>query len=168
MTELWLERPVPQLGPTTSIGVWEPADVAELTAQRRRLAHALGRPDRPSGIDEGAVERLLLVFEELGSNGLRHGRGPVCLSVTTAGGYWLLQVSDAAIHRPPVPATDRDAGSGGLGLYLVARICGAHGWTVDGSRKITWARIDSTRAEAPEQVARMLPQPRWRPAEPFV
>jgi hypothetical protein len=52
---------------------------------------------------------------------------------------------------------DRDAAEGGLGLYLVARICGAHGWTVTGARKVTWARIDYTRDEAPVGVVASVP-----------
>jgi two-component sensor histidine kinase len=108
---------------------------------------------------KGAVERLLLVFEELVSNALRHGRAPVVVEVTTFDHCWLLDVSDAAVDRPPTPAVGRDAAYGGLGLYLVADLCGSHGWTVADDRKHVWARIDYTRAETPGRV----PRPRREP-----
>jgi hypothetical protein len=74
----------------------------------------------------------------------------------------LLTVADAAVTAPPRPAVDRDAADGGLGLYLVARISGAHGWTVDRTHKVAWARIDYTRAEAPAEVLASVPGPRLR------
>ena len=52
------------------------------------------------------------------------------------------------------------AALGGLGLYVVARVCGAHGWFVDGDRKTVWARIDHTLSEAPPEVVDTLPKPR--------
>jgi hypothetical protein len=159
--ELWGRRPPPPSGPGALIlGRWQPATLAELTAGRRRLAELLQADGRPAGVDPGAVERLLVAFEELGSNGLRHGRRPVQISVAADDHYWLLDVSDAAADQPPVPAVDRDAAQGGLGLYLVARICGTHGWTAADGRKHVWVRIDRTRAEAPSSVWTALPKPR--------
>jgi hypothetical protein len=76
--------------------------------------------------------------------------------VTQTGRSWLLEVSDAAPDREPAPAVDRDPALGGLGLPLVAMICAAHGWTVEGGRKVVWARVDYTRAEA----SNALPGPR--------
>lgn len=160
--ELWGHRALPTSGPeSTVLGRWEPANLAELTAHRRRLASALHADGRPGDIDEGAVERLLLVYEELGSNALRHGRGPVRMVLTAFDRYWLLVVSDAAAGVPPLPATDRDAADGGLGLYLVARVCGAHGWTQgDDGRKHVWAQIDHTRTEVGPELLQSLPRPR--------
>ena len=129
------------------VGSWQPGTVAQLTTQRRELTAALHDGARPPGTEEGAVERLLLTHEELGSNALRHGRPPVRVRLMRASRFWLLEVSDAAVETPPVPAVHRDAADGGLGLYLIARISGAHGWTVVGDRKHVWAVIDYTRAE---------------------
>lgn len=161
--ELWARRALPTSGPDRVVlGRWEPANLAELTSHRRRLASALHAEARPADIDEGAVERLLLVYEELGSNALRHGRGPVRMVLTAVDRYWLLVVSDAAADVQPLPAIGRDASEGGLGLYLVARVCGAHGWTVgpDG-RKQVWAQIDHTRREVtPPGLLQSLPRPR--------
>ena len=128
------------------LGHWVPAGPADLTADRRRLAAALHDGARPPGAGEGAVERLLLAYEEVVSNALRHGRSPVEVTVTGNDTSWLLEVSDAAAERPPSPAIGRDPARGGLGLHLVARLCAAHGWTIDGHRKTVWARIDHTSA----------------------
>ena len=67
--------------------------------------------------------------------------------MTDEADYWLLDVSDAAVDRPPTPAIDRDAADGGLGLYLIAQMCSAHGWTVDEERKHVWACVDHPRAD---------------------
>src|SRR3954465_2609426 len=103
--ELWGRRPLPPPGPGAArLGRWEPAGLGELTAGRRRLAELLQVDGRPVEADPGAVERLLIAFEELGSSGLRHGGYPVRLTVAADERYWLLDVSDAAVDRPPVPA----------------------------------------------------------------
>src|SRR5687768_224319 len=60
----WGQRPGPESGSALVIG-------------RRGLSAALHDGARPPDADEGAVERLLLVYEELTSNALRHGRRPV-------------------------------------------------------------------------------------------
>jgi two-component sensor histidine kinase len=99
-----------------------------------QLSAALSNHARPAGADDGSVEQLLLAFEELASNALRHGRPAVRVAVTTAGTGWLLEVSDAAVDLPPTPAVGRDAALGGLGLYLAARICATYGWDADDQR----------------------------------
>jgi serine phosphatase RsbU (regulator of sigma subunit)/anti-sigma regulatory factor (Ser/Thr protein kinase) len=138
--DLWARRPAPARGPAASVlGRWSPRTPADVTAHRLQLAEAASAVARPSA---EAAERLELVFEELVSNGLRHGGGSVevTVSATTAG--WLLEVVDGAGHAPPSPAVDRDAALGGLGLYLVARLSSAHGWTPTGAgRKLVWAHV---------------------------
>ena len=137
---LWAQRPRPTPGPDpTAVGRWAPTTPADLTAHRRQLSAVL---QDDAGADEVAVERLLLAFEELASNALRHGRDPIRVTVTAGRDGWLLEVSDAAAERPPTPAVGRDAAEGGLGLYLVARLCAAHGWDVHGEHKVAWCRID--------------------------
>jgi signal transduction histidine kinase len=123
---------------------------ADVTAARLQLGAALHDGVRPRDATEGGVERLLLVFEELVSNAVRHGRPPVEVMVTAHGHCWLLEVADAAGGVPPTPDPGRDAALGGLGLALVAKISGAHGWEpLGGGRKMVWARVDYTREEAP-------------------
>jgi anti-sigma regulatory factor (Ser/Thr protein kinase) len=160
---LWGRHPVPVPGPgAVSVGHWEPAAPMDLTVIRRQAAAALhgGNRRRAAPVSEGAEERLLLCVEELASNALRHGRAPVQVDLTAFDHYWLLTVADTAIELPPTPAVDRDAADGGLGLYLVARIAGDHGWTIQASRKVAWVRIDYTRTEAPPEVVASVPRPR--------
>ena len=153
-------RARPAVGPgATLLGRWEPAASVDLTAHRLQLAATLHGASRPAVAEEGAVERLLLAFEELASNALRHGRHPVHVEVTDADGFWLLDVSDAAGHLPPTPAVGRDASHGGMGLYLVAAICTAHGWFADRGRKHAWGCIDYTRVEARGTSSKTVPGP---------
>ncbi|MGY1691130.1 ATP-binding protein [Geodermatophilus sp. SYSU D01105] len=142
------------------IGRWVPAGLADLTAGRRQLAAALHDGARSPGAEEGAVERLLLAYEELASNALRHGRSPDEVTVTGTTTSWLLEVSDAAADRPPSPAIGRDPARGGLGLHLVPQLCDAHGWTTDGHRKSVWARIDSTPTEVRSTARQGTARPR--------
>jgi anti-sigma regulatory factor (Ser/Thr protein kinase) len=166
MTEVfWPPSPLP--GPDASggrVGRWAPVHPADVTSSRLQLTAALHDGTRPPGAVEGAVERLVLAFEELASNAVRHGRAPVEVVVTTlADRAWLLAVSDAAGNLPPAPAIGRDAALGGLGLHLVAEITDAHGWTrtADG-RKTVWARIDLDRSEGPAGGPGPIPAPRAR------
>jgi serine phosphatase RsbU (regulator of sigma subunit) len=148
--DLWARRPSPARTPGSSLlGRWSPRTPADVTAHRLQLAEAASAVARPSA---EAAERLELVFEELVSNGLRHGRGRVEVTVTATGTGWLLEVVDGAGSTPPTPAVDRDAALGGLGLYLVARLSSAHGWTPTGAdRKLVWAHVDgSTSADDAE------------------
>jgi anti-sigma regulatory factor (Ser/Thr protein kinase) len=147
----WARRARPARGPDVRVlGRWSPARAADVTAGRLQLGAALHDGTRPAGAAEGGVERLLLAFEELVSNAVRHGRPPIEVRVTAAGHFWLLEVTDAAGDAAPTPDPDRDAALGGLGLALVSRICGAHGWEpLDDGRKVVWARVDYTREEAP-------------------
>jgi signal transduction histidine kinase len=158
---LWVHRPRPQLdSPVHAVLRSAPTTLADLRALRMQLRGVLSNGSRPSAAADD-VDRLLLVVEELVSNGLRHGRGSVQAVVTTTDSGWLVEVSDFAGDSPPVPAVDRDAALGGLGLYLVARISGAHGWrAADDGRKVVWARVDLTGQVAPSDVPRAVPRPR--------
>jgi serine phosphatase RsbU (regulator of sigma subunit)/PAS domain-containing protein len=157
----WARRPPPPLAPDARIiGRWHPARPADVTAGRRQLAATVG--DEAGSPHAGAVERLLLAFEELTSNAVRHGRAPVEATVTASDHFWLLQVRDAAGESPPAPAVGRDAALGGLGLGMVDAICGAVGWKpLEDGGKLVWALLDTARQEAPGTV----PRPRDGAAE---
>jgi anti-sigma regulatory factor (Ser/Thr protein kinase) len=108
-------------------------DVAALSAARSGLRRGVG--------GDGSAEHLVLAFDELASNALRHGRGPVEATVVAGRGAWLLDVSDDAPDDVPSPAHDRDPAHGGMGLHLVADLSIAHGWYVDDGRKHVWACV---------------------------
>lgn len=99
--------------------------------------------------DGDAVEDLLLIFEELASNGLRHGGAPVRVTVHQRSDGWLLAVTDTAAGSPPAPAVGRDAALGGLGLHMVARMAPAHGWFADGRTKTVWALLEGAVTAVP-------------------
>ena len=139
----WTQQPPPRV-PGTALVVWgrELCTPIDLTVSRGELQETVRtawlRHRAPVDVDE-----LLLVYEELISNGLRHGRSPVFVRVVATGDGWLIDVTDAAVDHPPVPAVDRDPADGGLGLHLVARLCRAHGWIVDDGRKHVWACVEA-------------------------
>lgn len=136
---LWARSAAPAID--TVIWRAAPAAPADLTILRRQLRDVL---DARNGPDAGSeeVQWLLLAADELASNGLRHGRLPVEVVVFETGRAWLLDVSDTAPDRPPIPAVGRDPADGGFGLFMVARLGSAHGWTTNGARKHVWVRID--------------------------
>nr|WP_166755915.1 ATP-binding protein [Modestobacter marinus] len=126
---------------------WElrrPVDLTRYRQQLRAEALPAGRSPEDSDADEAAVERLLLIFEELASNGVRHGLPPVFTTVTGALTGWLIDVTDADPRDEPVPAVDRDPAHGGLGLHLIARLCAAHGWAPEDGRKHVWGFVSLT------------------------
>ncbi|HEV7210543.1 MAG TPA: ATP-binding SpoIIE family protein phosphatase [Blastococcus sp.] len=158
---LWVDRPRPRLDSPADL-VWRgaPTTLADLRALRLQLRTEFGGGGRPPGAGADDVDRLLLVFEELVSNALRHGHGPVGVVVTASGSGWLVEVSDADGASPPAPAVDRDPALGGLGLYLVAQISGAHGWRrEDDGRKVVWALVDLA-GEPGSPAATGVPAPR--------
>ena len=133
----WPLRPLPD--GRGEVWRWDLASVAELPRVRSALRTRLDVVGMPWESDDSATEQLILAFDELASNALRHGESPVVATVIAGSGGWLLDVSDRALQQLPEPAVDRDPARGGLGLHLVARMSAAHGWYVDGGAKHVWA-----------------------------
>jgi anti-sigma regulatory factor (Ser/Thr protein kinase) len=138
----WPLRPLPD--GRGEIWRWDLGTVAELPAARAALRELLGSVGFPDDDEDASGERLVLAFDELASNALRHGESPVVATVVAGSGGWLLDVSDRARDTMPTPAVDRDPAQGGTGLHLVARLAVAHGWYVDGCCKHVWACLPST------------------------
>jgi anti-sigma regulatory factor (Ser/Thr protein kinase) len=138
----WPLRPLPD--GRGEVWRWDLGTVAELPSARAGLRSRLGDVGFPPDGENTAGERLVLAFDELASNALRHGESPVVATVVAGSGGWLLDVSDRAPETMPAPAVDRDPAQGGLGLHLVARLSVAHGWYVDGGAKHVWACLPTT------------------------
>ncbi|TYP90452.1 ATP-binding protein [Blastococcus xanthinilyticus] len=116
-----------------------------LSAVRRQVQHFLlssleiGRDEAVAPEVEDAVERAVLVIDELTSNALRHGAPPSSLHIGDDEGRWIVIVTDAAPGRVPTPARERPAGQGGYGLYVVADLTAEHGVHYEADRKLVWA-----------------------------
>ena len=139
-TQQWDRRPVPPVpGRGHAVGEWELRSPIDLTVSRGQLRDAALRTRPTVGIEFDDLQRLLLAFEELAANGLRHGRAPVRVRVVGTTEGWLIDVSDAAVNHPPTPATGPGLAHGDFGLFLAARLCPSHGWSVCRGRKHVWA-----------------------------
>jgi hypothetical protein len=138
----WVRRPVPDLaGRATRVWHWELRSSSDLTLARMSFRAELLSGPGGARTNRDDLDLLLLAFEELASNGLRHGRPPVTVTVTATPTGWLIDVSDSDATRSPTPAVDRDPAYGGLGLHLVVGLSTTHGWSVTSGRKHVWACV---------------------------
>ncbi|WP_346620696.1 ATP-binding protein [Blastococcus montanus] len=141
----WPVRPLPD--GRGEVWRWRLAALAELPSARAALRSRLRDIGLPHDQDDPSSEQLVLAFDELASNALRHGESPVVATVVPGSGGWLLDVSDRAPESMPAPVVDRDPAQGGMGLQLVARLSVAHGWYVDDDCKHVWACLPTSTAE---------------------
>ena len=122
--------------------------LAELSKLRARLRATLtGSPTVVDPEREHWSERLVLIADELASNALRHAHPPVAVALSRLASRWLVTVSDTSAEVPPEPAKGRDPGLGGFGLYVVADLSVAHGWSRERGLKSVWAVIEADKAE---------------------
>ena len=120
----------------------ELASEAALAQLRRRLrAETTGSPIVADPGREHWAERLVLIADELTSNALRHGGGPVATALSRIGRNWMVSVSDRSPEIPPVLAQGRDPAQGGLGLHLIADLAVRHGWFAERGTKTVWAVV---------------------------
>ncbi len=122
---------------------WALPTVHDASRVRMDLRARLAHPSLAARSTEDAREGLLLVFEELSSNALRHGGGDVQAVIVTNAACWLIVLSDEAPEAPPRPAVDRDPAFGGMGLPMVAQLSIDFGWCSEPGRKRVWARLPS-------------------------
>jgi anti-sigma regulatory factor (Ser/Thr protein kinase) len=121
---------------------WDLQDVAELPRLRDELRRQTAA-DSPRQDQESADlrDQLVLAFDEMASNALRHGGGSVHAVLRHTDDAYLIEISDAAASAPPAPAVGRDPSEGGLGLYLIAELASGHGWYVSQGAKHVWALL---------------------------
>src|SRR3954463_8496688 len=148
-TASWPCVPVPSV--PGDVWHWQLESMPVVSRVRSDLRARIAPPSVSSASTDDARDGLLLVFEELASNALRHGGGDVRALVVAGRDGWLLDLSDEAPDRPPGPAGARDPALGGMGLHLVAQLSIAYGWEGRPGRKHVWARLPSGREEAPEE-----------------
>ncbi|WP_222195638.1 ATP-binding protein [Modestobacter italicus] len=120
---------------------WDLSTVAELPRVRAQLRRGLAAESRGDQEAADLDEAVVLAFDEMASNALRHGGGGVRARVQRTPNAWLIEVRDSAATRPPAPAVGRDPSQGGLGLYLIAEMADAHGWHLTDGQKIVWALL---------------------------
>jgi anti-sigma regulatory factor (Ser/Thr protein kinase) len=128
--------------PARPVFAWELHDLAQLPQLRselRRVTEADARAADPGAAD--LRDQLVLAFDEMASNALRHGGGGVRAEFQLTEDSYLIEVSDQAAAAPPSPAVGRDPSEGGLGLYLIAELASRHGWYVSGGHKHVWALL---------------------------
>jgi anti-sigma regulatory factor (Ser/Thr protein kinase) len=157
VAEPWPCTPVPSI--PGDVWHWQLGTMLVVSRVRSDLRARIAHPSVASGSTDDARDGLLLVFEELASNALRHGGGEVRALVVSCWNGWLLDLSDEAPDRPPVPTVDRDPALGGMGLHLVAELSSDYGWERRPGRKHVWARLPSGR-EDQQPSRRRLPEPR--------
>ena len=156
--EPWPAAPVPSV--RGDVWHWQLDSMLVVSRIRSDLRARVAHPSVCSASTEDARDGLLLVFEELASNALRHGSGQVQAAVVAGPTGWLLDLSDEAPQSPPVPAVDRDPALGGMGLHLVAQLSVDYGWERRPGRKHVWARLPSGLEAVPERARDRLPEPR--------
>ncbi|WP_138759321.1 ATP-binding protein [Modestobacter altitudinis] len=134
----WPSSPPP---PAADGWHWALEHVSELPRVRAQLRRGLA--EESSGTDEATDldEAVVLAFDEMASNALRHGGGGVRARVQRTPDAWLVEVRDSAAQRPPQPAVGRDPSQGGLGLYLIAEMAEDHGWHLTEGQKSVWALL---------------------------
>jgi anti-sigma regulatory factor (Ser/Thr protein kinase) len=123
--------------PATPALTWHLQEIAELPVVRAELRRTAAE-DAP---DPDVLDQLVLAFDEMASNALRHGGGEVRATVRLTADAYLVEVSDRAASAPPTPAVGRDPSEGGLGLYLIAEMATEHGWYVEDGAKYVWALL---------------------------
>jgi hypothetical protein len=153
----WPVCPVPSMA--GDVWHWQLESMPVVSRVRADLRARVAHPSVSTGSTDDARDGLLLVFEELASNALRHGGGDVRAVVVAGPWGWLLDLSDEAPDRPPLPAVDRDPALGGMGLHLVAQLSTDYGWEGRPGRKHVWARLPSG-VGMQESAQDRLPAPR--------
>ncbi|MGY1750019.1 MULTISPECIES: ATP-binding protein [unclassified Modestobacter] len=134
----WPSSPPP---PAADGWSWELHSVAELPRVRAELRRGLAARSSGDARAEELDEAVVLAFDEMASNALRHGGGGVRARVQQTPRAWLIEVRDSAATRPPQPAVGRDPSQGGLGLYLIAEMADDHGWHLADGQKSVWALL---------------------------
>jgi anti-sigma regulatory factor (Ser/Thr protein kinase) len=102
---------------------WDLPFTAEAAAVARDCVERLLTAD---GATASVVETATLLVSEVVSNAVKHGSGPLGLTVTKVSRGWQLRVSDCSAATPVVRKSSLDH-EGGRGLMLVQILARAWG-----------------------------------------
>ncbi|CAM5693277.1 hypothetical protein HS99_0016850 [Kitasatospora aureofaciens] len=91
--------------------------------------------------DPCVVADAVLLVSEMVGNAIRHTGSPGSLLLVRRPGLLRIEVSDAS-RRPPLPRVPHGPSeSGGLGLFLLARLALRWGWRPVGPGKAVWCEL---------------------------
>lgn len=93
-------------------------------------------------LPDESLEVVLLLTSELVTNAVRHGTGPVCVTVAWDDGRVRVEVEDQSPEWPVVQPVDRDAVNG-RGLILVESLSSGWGVLAGGTGKTVWFTLDA-------------------------
>src|SRR4051812_26556205 len=117
--DAWPCAPVPSV--PGDVWHWQLEAMYVVSRVRSDLRARIAHPSVSAASTEDARDGLLLVFEELASNALRHGGGDVRALVVAGPRGWVVDLRDEAPDRPPGPARARGPPPRGTGPRLGAR-----------------------------------------------
>src|SRR4051812_49852403 len=110
----WPRVPVPSV--PGDVWHWQLETMHVVSRVRSDLRARIAHPSVSSSSTEDARDGLLLVFEELASNALRHGGGDVRALVVAGTGGGLLALRHQGPGRPPRPPPDPGPALAGVGV----------------------------------------------------
>jgi anti-sigma regulatory factor (Ser/Thr protein kinase) len=87
------------------------------------------------------LDDALIVASELSTNAVRHGSGPITLTLRADDGNLWIIVRDAQPTALPEPKALTETESGGRGLHLVSAVSLRWGWERQDSTKTVWAEV---------------------------
>lgn len=88
-----------------------------------------------------AIDDAQILVSELVTNAVRHGSGPVELTLGRADGFIVLAVTDAAADLPPNPRDAADSDPGGRGMFLINAMSARWGWRQEPASKTVWVEL---------------------------
>ncbi|WP_158566961.1 ATP-binding protein [Actinomadura craniellae] len=121
------------------VAVWELAAEVRAAARARALTRRILREWRVAGAED--VDDVVLVVDELVTNAVTHGCGPVRLRLMVDGGVLVGEVGDGSPVGPRRSGTDPgglDWAEAGRGLLLVEALVAEYGVRVEGAGKTVW------------------------------
>jgi len=110
----------------------------ELGTVRERCRDLL----RNTGTDASVLADCELVVTELATNAFVHAGPPIVVSLRLAGSELVVEVTDGNSDRLPELRPPDLNRRGGRGLWIVAALAAAWGWTTGEGCKTTWAHIN--------------------------